>query len=349
MRVQRYMFRSTVVLTVSLLLGLPAHAAETLRVLAWPGYADSDLVKAFEKRHDVHVEVSFVGSDDVLREKIRADQGGNFDVFAANTAELEYYIAEQLVVPLQLSNIPNTANQLPRFRNLQTIPGITHQGEVFAIPYTYSEMGLIYDRKQFREAPSSIAALWDPDYRGRVLAFDASSHNFSVAALLLGDSPFRIKDREFGKVVEGLVALRRNVLAFYTLPEESVQLFRGYSAALLFANYGRQQFKQLRDAGADVGYVIPREGALAWLDCWAVTRGARNRQLAESWIDYMLETGVSSELTRRQGLPNTITADPLANETDRIIWLEPVEDAKRRAALWSHIISGDLPKKLRGR
>lgn len=26
-------------------------------------------------------------------------------------------------------------------------------------------------------------------------------------------------------------------------------------------------------------------------------------------------------------------------------WLKPVENAKRRAVLWSHIISGDLPKK----
>jgi len=222
-------------LTVFVALCLPAHAVETLRVLAWPGYADSDLVKVFEKRHDVHVEVSFVSSDDVLREKIGANKGGDFDVFAANTAELQYYIAEQLVAPLQLSNIPNTANQLPRFRDLQAIPGITRQGEVFAIPYTYSEMGLIYDRKQFRVAPTSTAVLWDPRYKGRVLAFDTSSHNFSVAAMLLGGSPFRIGDQEFGKVAERLIALRRNVLTFYALPEESVELFREHSVALLFA------------------------------------------------------------------------------------------------------------------
>ncbi|MBI5429426.1 MAG: extracellular solute-binding protein [Nitrosomonadales bacterium] len=349
MRLRRFTHRLIAVLAVSVVLCAPARAVETLRVLAWPGYADSDLVQAFEKRHGVHVEVSFVGSDDVLREKVRANQGGDFDVFAANTAEMQYYIEERLVAPLQLDRIPNTANQLPRFRNLQAIHGITRQGEVFAIPYTYSEMGLIYDRKQFREAPTSMAALWDPRYKGRVLAFDASSHNFSVAAMLLGGSPFQIKDREFDKVAERLVALRRNVLTFYTLPEESVELFREHSVALLFANYGRQQFKQLRDAGADVGYVIPREGALAWLDCWAVTRGAGNKPLAESWINYMLESGVSGELTKRQGLSNTIAADPLANETDKLIWLEPVEDAKRRAALWSHIISGDLPGKLRTR
>jgi putative spermidine/putrescine transport system substrate-binding protein len=113
---------------------------------------------------------------------------------------------------------------------------------------------------------------------------------------------------------------------------------------LLFANYGSQQVKLLRAAGADIGYLIPKEGALAWLDCWAVTRGARNKRLAEAWINYTLEKPVSDALTARQGLANTITATP-AEHDRRLIWLEPVEDAVRRASLWSRIVSGDPPGK----
>jgi len=335
--------RLALLFIVGLTLSLPGRAVETLRVLTWPGYADSDLVQAFEKKFDVRVVVSFVGSDDVLREKISANRGGDFDVFAANTAEMQHYIDQKLVVPLQLSNIPNTANQLPRFRNSESIPGITRLGDVYAVPYTYSEMGLIFDRKQFKEAPTSLAAMWDPKYRGSVLAFDTSSHNFSIASLVLAGEPFRIEDKNFRRVANHLIALRRNVLTFYTLPEESVELFRRHSVALMFANYGKQQLKLLRDAGVDVGYAIPVEGALAWLDCWAVTRGAKNKNLAERWINYMLDNKVSSELTRRQGLSNTIEADTATRETDKIIWLQPVEDDKRRAALWGRIISGDLP------
>ena len=52
----------------------------------------------------------------------------------------------------------------------------------------------------------------------------------------------------------------------------------------------------------DVGYIIPREGALAWLDCWVITRGARNRALAHAWIDYMLEAGPAEVLSQRHGL-----------------------------------------------
>ncbi len=325
---------------------LPVRAADTLRVLTWPGYADPDVVKRFEQEHKVRVEVSYVSSDEALRKHLAANNGANFDVFAANTAEMQFYIQHGVAVPLHLANIPNRARQLPRFRDLARVPGISRAGQVYAVAYTYSEMGLIYDRKQFKSPPMSLAAMWDPQYRGKVLAFDTSGHNFSIASLVLNGHPFRIEEAQFRKTVAHLVALRRNVLTFYTLPEESVELFRKHSVALMFANYGSQQVKLLRDAGVDVGYVIPAEGALAWLDCWAVTRGARNKLLAERWINYMLDKSVSAQLTRRQGLANTLEAVGSTKDSDKLIWLEPVEDDQRRAAYWARILSGDLPQKL---
>lgn len=43
-----------------------SRAAEVLRVLAWPGYADPDIVKTFEKRTGSKVEVTYIDSDEVL-------------------------------------------------------------------------------------------------------------------------------------------------------------------------------------------------------------------------------------------------------------------------------------------
>lgn len=338
-----WMFRLTVACTLLLTLAPPVRAQDVLRILTWPGYADADLVKAFEKQFNARVEVTFVSTDDVLRERLGANHGRDFDVVAANTAEISSFIDRKLLLPLRLENIPNIRRQLPRFREVQSIGGIVRKEGVYAIPYTFAEMGLIYDRKQVKQAPTSMAAMWDPQYQGRVLAFDGSTHAFSIASLLLHGKPFHIEDRQFKAVVAHLIALRRNVLTFYTLPEESVDLFRQNGAALLFANYGSQQVKLLRDAGVDVGYVIPDEGALAWLDCWAVSRGVRNQRLAESWINYTLEPQVSGALTKRQGLSNTIEASALTRDTDKLIWLEPAEDDKRRASLWARIISGDAP------
>lgn len=326
---------------LSLLVAAPLQAKETLRILTWPGYADSDLVAEFAQQYDVNVEVTLIDNDEVLRAKMSHGQGADFDVFAANTAEMRHYIDDNLVQPLQIGNIPNSKRQLWRFRNLQSIPGISRAGTLYAVPYTYAEMGLIYDRSQFSSPPTSMASMWDPRYQGRVLAYDGGSHNFSITSLLLGGAPFQIKDTEFAAVSAKLLELRRNVLTFYNQPQESVELFRQHKVALLYANYGRQQLKLLQDAGADVGYIIPSEGALSWLDCWAISHAANNPRLAENWINFTLEPRNSQALSSRQGLSNTLDGGSENNNTDKIIWLEPVEDEPRRAYIWSQIRAGE--------
>lgn len=323
---------------------LPASAAdgEVLHVLAWPGYADADVVKTFEQQHQVKVVVTLVDSDESLWDKLHAQDGELFDVLAANTAEIQRYYHNGMLQPLDLARLPNTRHQLPRFQDLESIEGLIREGQVYAVPFTYAAMGLIYDRQQVPVPPRSMAEMWNPRYQGKVLAFNSAQHNFSFTALTLGlADPFHLRADDFRRVTGQLVALRRNLLAYYSLPEEATGLFLRHKAALLFANYGMQQVTQLRQAGADVGYVIPDEGAIAWLDCWAMTRTATNRELALAWIDYMLEPRVGRLLSERQGLANTseVPTEPAGDA--RLIWLQPVEDVGRREALWSRIVSGD--------
>lgn len=325
----------------------PGVSGETLRVLAWPGYADPDVVKTFEQRTSSKVEVTIIDSDDVLWKKISQNNAGDFDVFAVNTAELQRYIRQGLVMPINTAALPNLSRQLPRFRILGAIPGVVHEGQVFVIPYAYAEMGLIYDRQQIKDAPESIAALWDPRYRGKVLVFNDGTHNFSLAAQSLGIStPFSIGDQDWPAIVNQLIALRRNVLTFYAQPDESVHLFKSRRAVLMLANYGLQQLQLMKAAGIYAGYVIPREGALAWLDGWTITRGVRNKALAEAWINYLLEEKPGEILSARQGLGNTTSTGPNQRAGDNLIWLQPVENVERRSNLWKRIMSGDRVRKV---
>lgn len=331
------------VFSCALLSAAPVEAGEkVLRVLAWPGYADDDVVKAFEARYKVKVEVTLADSDEALWTQMHSKNPPPFDVLAANTAEIERYTRAGLLAPLDLASLPNTKRQLPRFQARASIEGLVSAGKVYAIPFTYSSMGLIYDRKQIAVAPRSMRELWNPKYRGKVLDFNSAQHNFSFTALALGYAhPFQLDAAQMRVIAQKLVELRRNLLTYYTLPEEATAVFIQHKAALMFANYGTQQIELLRRAGADVGYVIPDEGALAWLDCWSMTRSAADRPLALAWIDYMLEPDVSTLLTKRQGLANTLNAPVDNSGNANIVWIGPVEDIQRREDLWARIVSGD--------
>ena len=71
-----------------------AADAPVLRVLAWPGYAEPEVVQAFERAHSAKVEVTVIDSDDALWQRATGNGAADFDVFAVNTAELQRYIAQ---------------------------------------------------------------------------------------------------------------------------------------------------------------------------------------------------------------------------------------------------------------
>lgn len=329
-----------ITLLLTLIVAGNSYGQQTLKVLAWEGYADKELVTEFERRHQIQVELHYVYSDDELWSKFSAPASTRYDVIAVNSAELQRYIQQGLVRPVDTSLIPNTQLQHPRFKTRAQIPGLVKNNHTYAIPYTYSEMGLIYNRKLVEQAPASINALWDRRYAGKILAFNTSNHNFTLAALSLGfTQPFNQNTQELSLAARRLVELRRNILTFYSSPQEAVKLFKSEEIALVYANYGSQQLKALIDAGADVGYSMPADGTLAWLDCWAIAQAAGPQ--AEQWINFLLEEKASQQLTRVHGLANTINESSL-HQNAKLIWLEPIENAAMRMNLWDQVISGDV-------
>jgi putative spermidine/putrescine transport system substrate-binding protein len=312
--------------------------AEELRILSWQGYADDDWVEAFEKETGADVSVVFIGTDDEIWAKIKGSEGKDFDLFAVNTAQLQRYIDAGLATPYDLDALPAQKEVLQRFRDLETVGGTMRDGKVYGVPFAFDTIGLIYDTTKVSTPPTSWEVLYDGTYAGRVLGYDNGEHNVSIAALDLGiENPFRLDDAQFGQVKEKLTAMKGNLLSLYSTADEALQLYQQNDVAVIFANFGQQQVKMMKDAGAPIAYVNPKEGALAWLDTWAMTSGVQNKELAEKWVNFVLSKEIGQALSDRTGFGNTSVPFPSAGESDKIVWLESVEDPTRRADLWNEI------------
>ncbi len=315
-----------------------AGSAKELRVMAWQGYADDDWVKAFEAETGADVNVVFIGTDDEIWAKMKGSEGKDFDVFAVNTAQLQRYIDAGLTTPIDPGKLANQQQTLARFQDLTKVSGVMRDGKVHGIPFAFDAIGIIYDVDKVQPAPTSMSALWDPKYKGKVLGYDNGEHNFSVTALTMGaDNPFKLSEAQLVDAKAKLIELKNNVLSFYTTADEALQLYQNNDVALIFANYGQQQVKMMKDAGANIQYVNPQEGALAWLDTWAITSGVRDVDLAHQWIDFLLQKQIGQQLSERTGFGNTSVPFASAGESDKIVWLEAVEDPTKRSDLWNEV------------
>jgi putative spermidine/putrescine transport system substrate-binding protein len=324
---------------VSALLAAPPAQAKELRIMAWQGYADDDWVQEFEEKTGADVEVAFIASDDEIWAKMMGSEGKDFDIFAVNSAQLQRYIDAGLTTPIDLAAIPNQPATLPRFNDLTKVQGITRDGKVHAIPFAFDASGgLIYDKGKVQPTPTSMSILWDPKYQGKVLAYDNGEYNFSFTALVMGfPDPFNLTPEQYEQIKAKLIALKSNVLTFYTNMDDGTQIYQNNDVALIWANFGRLQVKAMEAAGANIGYIIPDEGALAWLDTWALTSGVKEKELAEQWINFLLEKRISAAMSERTGYGNTVTETDVANPDDKLIYVEPVENPTMRSDLWNEI------------
>ncbi|KAB2872992.1 MAG: ABC transporter substrate-binding protein [Bauldia sp.] len=321
------------------LAALPAHGqAKELRILAWEGYADPDWVKEFEEKTGADVNVVFIGTDDEIWAKIKGSEGKDFDLFAVNTAQLQRYLDLGLVEPIDLDKIPNQKQTLPLFQDLSKVTGVMRDGKVYAIPYAFDSIGLIYDTDKVKTPPDSWSVMWDPQYAGKVLGYDNGEHNFTITALTQGvDNPYHLTEEQLKAAEAKLVDLKHNVLSFYTTADEALQLYQHNDVAIILANYGQQQVKTMQEAGAHIAYINPKEGAPAWLDTWAMTTGVQDKDLAEAWIDFVLQKKIGAQLSERTGFGNTVAPFPSAAEGDKLVWLETVEDPTMRSDLWNEV------------
>ncbi|WP_284276465.1 ABC transporter substrate-binding protein [Mesorhizobium huakuii] len=317
----------------------PAKAAgKELRILTWEGYADDQWVKAFEQKTGSTVSISYTGSVDEIFAKMTASGGADFDVIAIETSSYKRLTQEKLLQPVDLAKVPQSSNLLPAFRS---VSAIIFDGKPYAVPFAWGSIPLIYSTDTFKTAPDSWSILWDPKYKGRIIVMDDANNAIVTTALLLGfKDPFNLSADQFLQVKAKLLEQKANVASYYAGFDDGVSIFAQGGIDLMMS-MGEPQAPMLRSRGANVGLTIPKEGAIGWIDCWAISAKARDTELAHAWVDAMLEKAVGTYISEKTGYGNTTNGD--ANEkigltySDRLVFLQAPEDFGRRIELWNEI------------
>lgn len=319
-------------------LGGMALGATEFRILAWEGYADPKWVTEFEQANGVSANIMYVGSVDEMFAKMQGSQGDDFDVVSFDTSAFDRYLSADLLQPIDLSKIPNAANIMPGFSDVQPI---IRDGKQYGAPFAWGSLAMIYDRDAFPTAPESWEVMWDPAYTQQMIALDDANNSIVLAAIVLGlPDPFNLSDAEFELVKEKLIAQKQVLLTYYAGFDEGVSIFANSGIKAMFS-MGESQVQPLIDKGVNAALHIPKEGAIGWLDCWTISKGARDADLAHAWIDVCLEKWVGQHLTEVNGYGNA--TDPSVNEaagmtySDQLVWLATPEDFEKRVAVWNEV------------
>lgn len=235
------------------------------------GVVPREVVPDYEKAHpNVKIEL-YEGTNAVTYPKMVAAKEAdpnkpliNFGFFNVD-ATVKGYKAD-LWQSLDEAKIPNMKDIYPGYRRPQ------NKG----IGWGLTGIGLIYNKNMVKTPPTSWFDLLDPKYKGRVVTFD---YGFNLILLpLLGAIGGSAKNDEEGWKLLAKAAQDGQFLAFGASNEDvKAPIVRG--DAWIAPWFSSQARIWEVDEKAPVGYVVPKEGQLAFPLYFQIVKGSTPKQI----------------------------------------------------------------------
>ncbi len=284
---------------------LPLNAAaqdQVVNVFNWSDYIGEGVLDDFTAETGIKVVYDVYDTMEMMEAKLLAGSSG-YDVIVPTDRNLQRLIKAEVLQKLDESKLPNLKHQWEEIR--QEL-GAYDPDTQYSTNYMWGTTGIGYNVGKIEERmPGAPVDSWDLIFDPEIIAkfadcgvhlLDAPDDMIPAALHYLGLNPNSKDSDEIRQAGELLKSIRPHVQKFHSseyingLANGDICLAVGYSGDVL----------QARDRAAEaennvtVEYSIPKEGAMIWLDSFAVPADAPHADNAHAFINFMLRPDIAA-------------------------------------------------------
>ncbi|WP_048648691.1 polyamine ABC transporter substrate-binding protein [Nitratireductor soli] len=299
------MLRKTILLScVSLaaaVLTVGAQAQDrVVNVYNWSDYIDESILEDFTKETGIKVVYDVYDSNEILETKLLAG-GSGYDVVVPSGEFLGRQIGAGVFQKLDKAKLPNLSNM---WDMISERTAIYDPGNEYSINYMWGTTGIGYNAGKVEEILGTAKVdTWDVLFKPELAAkfkdcgihmLDSASEVVRAALIYQGLDPNTPSADDLAKAEELLSAVRPYVRKFHSseyingLANGDICLALGYSGDIFQARDRAAEAEQ----GVEVGYSIPKEGALLWFDQMAIPADAPHAAEAHEFLNYIMRPDV---------------------------------------------------------
>ena len=285
-----------------------------------------DVIAEFERRYNCKVNYNNYESNEEMYTKL---QNESYDVIIPSDYMIGKLIAEDMLRPLNFDNIPNYEYIGEAYKNLPYDPDNT-----YSVPYTWGVIALCYNEDMVDGEVTDFDSLWDSSLDGNILMFNNSRDAMAVALQRLGLDPSNPTTEDIDKAT-ALLKEQQPLVQKYVM-DQVYDLMEGDQAAI--APYYAGDIYFMMDNNESLNYCLPEDGTNFFVDAMCVPKNAKNPDLAEAFINFMLEPEVGASNSEYIGYasPNTEVWELLDEEIMSNPLIYPSEDYLSKCYMYQY-------------
>ncbi|NJL94699.1 MAG: spermidine/putrescine ABC transporter substrate-binding protein [Anaerolineae bacterium] len=274
---------------------------QTLRILSFTQYIGEEVAPRFEELCGVEVEYDSTDSSEAVLLLLR-ERTAPYDIIVPSGDILERMINEELLHELNLENIPNLTNVSEQFLDPPYDPG-----NRYSVPYVWGITGVGYNIEAVGEEITSWEQVFD--YAGPVAWQDDVRSMIGIALIMLGYDVNTLDEAELAEARDYLIENSDNVV--YVAGDDGQVVLEQYVVDIAI-EYNGDIVQLAADCECDeFRFAVPQEGSIIYVDNVAVPADSPNPELAEAFIDYLLDPHIGAENINyiAYGTPNQAALD----------------------------------------
>ena len=259
-------------------------------VYNWGEYVANDSVnfldvnEDFERLTGIKVNYTLFSSNEELYTKLRSG-AANYDVIVPSDYMIGKMIGEGMLEKLNFDNIPNYKYIDEKYKNTNFDPN-----NEYSVPMYWGVVGIIYNTTMVDEEDlTGWNILWNEKYADNMLMFSNSRDAFALALLDLGYD-FNTTDEAEIQEAAGHLRAQKPLVQAYVM-DEIYDKMEGGEAAI--APYYNGDAVLMMDVNEDLDFFLP-ENTSMFIDSFCIPKGAKNKEAAEMYINYMCESTVAA-------------------------------------------------------
>jgi spermidine/putrescine transport system substrate-binding protein len=290
---------------LGLLLAMSAchgHAdGKKLRLITWADYAPADVVAQFERETGIKVAVTLSNNEEIIS-KLHATDGAGFDLAQPSVDRLTGVQRDfGIYKPIDESRV-NLEQFRPEILEIAR-RNATLDGHLYALPYLWGTDGVVANTRLAKDV-SDYTDVCRADLKGRT-SLRLRRPILMGFAFAMGQDPFALYDDPkayaalMERVGDKLSACKSNVRFFFDNKDQLLNAMR--AGEVVVADMWDTGGWMLNRENPDIVYVVPKSGALGWLDTFALPARGRNDAAAYAWINFTMRPDIAARITRHVG------------------------------------------------
>lgn len=274
---------------------MPAAFAKQVILYDWENDIPWSVLNAFTQEFGIEV---IYKTFDSLTEAVESVKSGNvYDLMVIDNERVPELIEQNLLTPIDYSNVANMRNISANFRDLAYDPHNKH-----SVPFNWGTTGLLVRTDLIEKPITSWSDLWRDDLKGKIGIRNDERELLAVTLKSLGFSINTEDPKELELAEQRLFELRDCVVLMDSYAEGAMPLLLGGSIAVMIGY--AEDFLLAEDAEEPIEYVFPQEGSLLWGDNFVIPASSLNKTTAELFLNYLLRPQVAAQIVNENHYAN---------------------------------------------